>query len=67
MKVEKFTLDRLEKYEMGISLSYFLRMDNCLEDRRALSAKDYLHKISGADQGNVQQLKKQQHLIQFLI
>ena len=34
---------------------------------KSTSAKDYLHEISGADQGNVQQLKKQQHLIQLLI
>ena len=68
MKVENFTLDRLEKYKTGISLSYFLRIALKIDKLyKSTSANNYLHKISGVDQGNAQQLKKQQHLIQFLI
>ena len=36
-------------------------MDNCLEDREAqkcTSVKNYLHKVSGIDQGSAQQLNK---------
>ena len=61
VKVGKFTLNRLEKYEMGITLSYFLEWISILKiDKlyKSTSVKDYLHKIIGVDQGNAQQLNK---------